>query len=214
MNKKYFSEIFEFLKVAEKLKTELRHSWTSNSGRQESVAEHTWMMALLAILLTDKLDTSIDRVKVLKMVIIHDLVEAIAGDVPAHELSKRKDNQHINEKAAMKKLSLILRDKIGKDILHLWEEFEKWKTPEAKFVRALDKFEVILQHNVAGVKTWDEGDFRYTLNDIQDNPFNFSSFMRKLKDYLDDRTYEIVERTNTTSQVPKENLKRYKSRKR
>ena len=106
----------------------------------------------------------------------------------------------------------MLKGKTGKEFFLLWDEFEEMRTLEAKFVRAIDKFEVILQHNVAGVKTWDEGDFRYALNKIQDTPFDFNGFMRKLKNYLDDRTYKIVKKAGVLSKVPDENIKRYQDK--
>ena len=85
--------ILVFLKKAEKLKTELRHSWTSNTQRQESVAEHCWSACLIAILLFKELQEPVDQLKVLKMIVVHDLAEAIAGDIPAFEVSQQQTNK-------------------------------------------------------------------------------------------------------------------------
>lgn len=91
--------ILQVIALAEKLKYEMRHSWLSN-GRQESVAEHTWRMSLMAILVEPYLDQKVNIEKLLKMVIIHDLVEAEAGDIPAfdtmnsHELQLQKQKMN------------------------------------------------------------------------------------------------------------------------
>jgi putative hydrolase of HD superfamily len=82
--------ILEIVKLGEKLKCELRHSWLSD-GRQESVAEHTWRVSLMAMLLEPYLDNKLDIVKLLKMIIIHDLVEAEAKDIPAFETLYNKE---------------------------------------------------------------------------------------------------------------------------
>lgn len=75
-------EILSFLTLAEKLKTTLRHSWTNDPARQESTAEHSWMICLLAMVLFGKTKLQLDQLKVLKMLVIHDLAEAITGDIP------------------------------------------------------------------------------------------------------------------------------------
>ena len=206
------SNIFDFLKQAEKLKTELRHSWTSDTKRVESVAEHTWMMLLMALVLMDKVEIKLDEPKVLKMIIIHDLVEVLAGDIPSHEISKRQDGKQINEREALKAMTSKLEKETANEIIQLWEEFEARETPEAKFAYALDKFECLFQHDVTDIKTWDEGDFRYTFVDKQDTPFDYDSFMRMLKDKLDDWTYKKIKEAGFLSRIPKENLKRYKKR--
>ena len=210
--KNEISDILEFFKLAERLKTELRHSWTSDISRQESVAEHTWMMLMMALILMDKVGVNLDKLKALKMIIIHDLVEVLAGDVPSHELSKRQDAKQDNERQALQKMTAMLDEQISGEILRLWEEFEAKETPEAKFALALDKFDCLFQHNVTDIKTWDEGDFRYTFIDEQDTPFDFDNFMRKLKDKLDDWTYQKIKKAGFVSRIPKENLKRYQSR--
>lgn len=145
--------ILSFVALAERLKSELRHSWLSN-GRQESVAEHTWMMTLLAIVLHDRLDAPVDLCKTLKMITVHDLVEAVAGDVPSFEQSERKRNKPAREAAAMVELRHLLAADTGAEIAGLWEEFEARTTAEAKFVAAIDNLEVQMQHNLAPFSTW------------------------------------------------------------
>lgn len=151
------SSLLSFLHFAEKLKCELRHSYTS-TGRRESVAEHTWRMALMAILLEPYLNQKINIGKTLKMILIHDLVEAEAGDVPIPHMVNNaalKKVKEEKEKAAIEKIRSMLNDDVGKEIHSLWYEFESRETYEAKVAYALDKLEVQIQHNEADIVTWE-----------------------------------------------------------
>lgn len=154
-------EILSFISKAEKLKLEMRHSWLSNN-RQESVAEHTWRMSLMAILLRDRLDEKVDLEKVLKMIIIHDLVEIEAGDVSALEILRDpslKQSKQEKEALAIENIKSELGHNLGNEIHKLWHEFESKETPESKFANALDKLEVQIQHNHAPMDTWEEIEF-------------------------------------------------------
>lgn len=173
--------IISFLHFAERLKFELRHSYTS-SGRQESVAEHTWRMALMAILLEPYLNQNIDIGKTLTMIIIHDLVEAEAGDVPIPHmvgndaLKKLKEEK---EKTAIEKIRTMLNNAIGEEIYSLWYEFEARETYEAKVAFALDKLEVQIQHNEADVATWEPIEYELIYSR---RPFtNFDSSLDELR---------------------------------
>ena len=147
--------ILNVLKLAERLKFELRHSWLSN-GRQESVAEHCWQMALMAILAYRSLEHPIDLEKALKMIIIHDLVEAEAGDIPFFETGPRQEAKSALERKAIENIRRMLDDETGDEIYSLWHEFEAGETIEARFVKALDNLEVQIQHNFADLNTWEE----------------------------------------------------------
>jgi len=155
---KILVEIHEFLHVIEGLKKLLRHSWLSD-GRRESVAEHTWRMAIMALVLADQLDFKVDLAKVLKMVLIHDLGEVYAGD--AWAFNKQPGDKYSNELAGYKKLTKNLPKKVGTEIIELWTEFEARETNEAKFAVALDKLEVLIQHNEADLATWAEKEFDF-----------------------------------------------------
>ena len=147
--------ILRSLQLSEGLKRELRHSWLSD-GRRESVAEHCWNMSFLAILVHPHLEHRVDLERVLQMVIVHDLVEAEAGDVPFFEVSERQSSKMARETAAMEKISKVLPLPSGAPIAALWHEFEEQQTPEAKLVKALDNLEVQIQHNWADISTWEE----------------------------------------------------------
>ncbi|MEW5798710.1 MAG: HD domain-containing protein [Bacteroidota bacterium] len=177
--------ILSLLHLAEKLKFELRHSFTS-AGRQESVAEHTWRMALMAMLLEPHLDQKIDIGKTLKMILIHDLVEAEAGDVPFPRMVQNADLKKMKEekeKAAIEKIRTILNDDTGEEIHSLWNEFEERNTYEAKFANALDKLEVQLQHNEADIKTWEPIEYELIYSR---RPFtDFDSTIDRLREMIE-----------------------------
>lgn len=121
---KKISGILETFKKAEKLKSVLRCAYTSDSKRKESSADHSWMLALLAIFLLPEVGTKIDQLKVLKMLILHDLAEAIVGDSYPWETRKRI-NKHEREKKALKEIVTDLSKRTAHVILALWLEFEK-----------------------------------------------------------------------------------------
>jgi putative hydrolases of HD superfamily len=158
--------ILAFLTVSERLKCELRHSWLS-SGRQESVAEHCWQMAMLAIIIAPYLEIPITLEHVLKMILIHDVIEAETGDIPFFEESPRQMMKAEREQRAIKRIRAYLPEPVGQEVEALWQEFEAKTTPEAKLVKALDHLEVQLQHNLAAFETWEaiEYDLVYTKMD-------------------------------------------------
>jgi len=148
--------ILEVIKLGEKLKSEMRHSWLSN-GRRESVAEHTWRVSLMAMLIEPYLNQAVDSARLLKMIIVHDLVEAEATDIPAFDTmnnAELKKQKQINEIKAIEKIRDTLQGNLGEDVYNLWMEFEHKETFEAKVANALDKLEAQIQHNEADISTW------------------------------------------------------------
>ena len=144
----------DFLPLAERLKRELRHSWLSD-GRRESVAEHTWFMALMALLTHRRLEEPVSLERVLSMAIVHDLAEVEVGDIPYFETGDRKARKAELELAAIERIAAMLPAPEGEMVKQLWLEFEEGKTAEARFVRALDHLEVQVQHNLADLSTWE-----------------------------------------------------------
>ena len=187
--------ILSLLHLAEKLKFELRHSYTS-SGRQESVAEHTWRMALMAILLEPYLDQKIDITRTLKMIIIHDLVEAEAGDVPFPRMVQNAELKKVKEekeKAAIETIRKMLNNAVGEEIHSLWNEFEARKTYEAKIANALDKLEVQLQHNEADIATWEPIEYELIYSR---RPFtDFDTTIDRLREMIENDAEEKLSRS-------------------
>jgi putative hydrolases of HD superfamily len=153
------ADILEFLRAAEALKTTLRRAWTS-TGRQESVAEHTWRLCLMVMLLQPSLG-EVDLARLLQMCIVHDLGEAIGGDVPAPEQARLGSSKAAGERRDLLTLVAELPPSLRATIIGLWDEYEAGATPEARLAKALDKLETILQHtqgqNPAGF------DYRFNL---------------------------------------------------
>lgn len=190
--KQELKNILEVLTLAERLKSELRHSWLSD-GRQESVAEHTWRMALMAVLLEPYLDEEVDTARLLKMILVHDLVEIEAGDCPAFTLNtlEARIEKQQKELKAIETLRGKLGNGIGQHVYELWQEFEARETYEARVAYALDKLEVRLQHNHADIKTWLEVE--------QENVFKmgdhtaFDSCLDQLKDLIQEQGAQKME---------------------
>jgi putative hydrolase of HD superfamily len=179
------TSILKVLQLAERLKFELRHSYLS-SGRQESVAEHTWRMSLMAVLIEPLLKTKVDTARMLKMIIIHDLVEAEAKDISALDVLRDPSiriQKEAREKAAIENIKNALSHTNGQEIYDLFYEFEHKETYEAKVANALDKLEVQLQHNHADISTWEE--IEYDMSYMMDKHVLFDETLTELKDQIE-----------------------------
>jgi putative hydrolases of HD superfamily len=184
--KEKLESILKVLTLAEKLKCELRHSYLSN-GRQESVAEHTWRMSLMAVLIEPLLLKQIDTARFLKMIIIHDLVEAEARDVSALDVLRNpeiKTQKMERERKAIENLKELLINVNGQEIYDLFYEFEDKETYESKVANALDKLEVQLQHNHADFSTWEE--IEYDMTYMMDKHTEFDETISLLKKLIED----------------------------
>ncbi len=136
--------VLEFLRTAEQLKTTYRSGWTS-AGRAESVAEHTWRLCLMSMMFADSFP-EVDFAKLVKICIVHDLGEAIGGDIPAvHQTAGAGKAEQ--ERRDLLQLLEPLPPRLRDEITALWDEYEEARTPEARLAKALDKLETILQHN-------------------------------------------------------------------
>lgn len=134
----------EFLREAERLKSTLRSGYTS-TGRPESTAEHTWRLCLMALVFSEEFG-NIDLLRLIKLCIIHDLGEALSGDIPA-VLQTEDFDKSAQERADLEVLTKALPPMKRAEILALWEEYDAASSPEAVLAKGLDKLETILQHN-------------------------------------------------------------------
>lgn len=168
----------DFLKVAEKLKCNTRHSYTS-SGRHESVAEHSWRLTMMAYFMQDEFPEA-DIDKVIKMCMFHDMGEAITGDIPAFEKTSA-DSDHENN--VLDELLDTLPEPYRTDLKELFAEMETLETLEAKIYKALDKLEALIQHNEADLSTWIplEYDLQMTYGTEE---CSFSEYMKNLRDMV------------------------------
>jgi len=140
--------ILEFLRATEALKTTFRSGFTS-AGERESVAEHTWRLCLMALLIAPSVP-DVDFARLIKICVVHDLGEAIGGDIPAPEQARRAEagssGKSADERRDLVTLVAPLPDALRREILDLWDEYEAASTSEARLAKALDKLETILQH--------------------------------------------------------------------
>ena len=151
------SSRLEFIRQAERLKDTLRSAYTT-SGRTESVAEHTWRLTLLVVTFADALP-DVDLLKLLKICILHDLGEAVDGDIPA-PLQSPTASKSAKEREDFLSLVDPLPDKVKSEFVSLWDEYEDGSSPEARVAKALDKLETILQH----IQGRNPEDFDYEFN--------------------------------------------------
>lgn len=151
------TRVLEFLRSAERLKTVHRSAWTSG-GEPESVAAHTWRLCLMALVLADELD-GIDVGRLLKICIVHDLGEALGGDIPAVSQDPLAPKT-LAERRDLLTLLAPLPEPKRAEILELWDEYEAAASPEARVAKALDKLETIMQHNQGA----NPHDFDYAFN--------------------------------------------------
>lgn len=144
-----------FIKEIDKLKYITRKTRLFNSDRHENDAEHSWHLAMMILVLAEHADEKIDILKVLKMVLIHDIVEIDAGDTFLFDTKKNHSNTAEELKAA-KRIFGLLPEQQASDFIAIWEEFEAFETPEARFARTIDHFEPILQNDSNKGGTWAE----------------------------------------------------------
>ncbi len=138
------TRILDFLRAAEALKTVTRSAWTT-AGQPESVAEHTWRLCLMALVLHGHAP-DLDFARLIRICIVHDLGEAIGGDIPAPEQAQRSLGKSADERRDLLQLVDVLPEPQRTEIVALWDEYEAAATPEARFAKGLDKLETILQH--------------------------------------------------------------------
>ena len=141
--------LLDILAVAERLKDTLRHCYTSK-GRHESVAEHSWMMTLMAFFMRDQFPEA-DMDKVIRMCIIHDLGECFTGDIPTFDKNKEDEK---TEEQLLKQWVDSLPEKYSQELRQLYSEMELRESREAKIYKAIDSLEALIQHNFSDISTW------------------------------------------------------------
>lgn len=182
------TELLRIMSVAEKLKCNTRHCYTS-SGRHESVAEHSWRLGLFAMLVANEFPEA-DMDKVIRMCLIHDLGEAFTGDIPSFEKTK---NDEKKEENVLDEWIASFPEPERSQWQALYEEMNALETTEAKIYKALDKMEAIIQHDESDISTWIpleyELQFEYGKENVQ-----FSPYLRKLREEIDHITSEKIEK--------------------
>ncbi|MEZ4753241.1 MAG: HD domain-containing protein [Bdellovibrionota bacterium] len=147
------SKQIDFLLEIDSLKNVLRQNLLVDGSRRENTAEHSWHIAVLAIILHEYSDTETNLSRIIKMLLVHDLVEIYAGDSFAHDESQLAD-QRERELEAADKLFSILPEEQGKDLRAYWEEFDARKTADAKFANVVDRVLPFLQNLHTASGSW------------------------------------------------------------
>ena len=145
----------EFLREIDKLKMIGRQTYLSDGVRKENDAEHSWHLAMCALVLKEYMPEPVDAARTVELVLAHDLVEIYAGDAYAYDQAAQ-EAQHQKEVEAAQKLFGILPEEQGRYFRSLWEEFEACESPEARFARVLDNCQPLLLNDASGGKSWRE----------------------------------------------------------
>ena len=145
----------QFLVEIDKVKNIFRQTYLADGNRKENDAEHSWHIALMAFLLKEHVEEPVDVMKVIIMVLIHDLVEIDAGDTYAYDAAGATAKREREEKAADRIFGLLPKDQ-GIYFRELWEEFEAYETADAKYAHLLDNFQPVLLNDASGGKSWAE----------------------------------------------------------
>lgn len=183
----------DFLLEVDKLKFINRQTYLSDGTRRENDAEHSWHLALMAVLLSEHADEEVDFLKVITMVLIHDLVEIDAGDTYAYDEAGKQTQRIREEKAADRIFAMLPKDQ-GEKFRALWEEFDAYETPEAKFAHVCDNVQPLMLNHATGGKSWRERGIRRSQVEKRNSRVGESS--RTMKAYVEDILDKNVEKGN------------------
>lgn len=193
--------LIEFLRICERLKDAPRHCWTSG-GRRESVAEHSWRVSLMALLMADEFpDLDIDRV--IRMCLIHDLGEALTGDIPTF---LKTDGDRAVEAEGLDGLVGALPEPLPQTLRALYREMDALETPEAKLYKALDRMEAIQQHNESDPATWLPLEYELNLT-YGEKDAAFSPYLAGLRAEMRRDTEALIEEAKRRGIAPEKSEK-------
>jgi putative hydrolase of HD superfamily len=155
-----FRQQIEFILEVDKLKNVLRKTILMDRSRRENSAEHSWHIALTVLILSEYAkDSDVDLFRVMKILLVHDLIEIDAGDTYCYDDQGRKDQARREKKAADRIFNLLPADQ-ARSLRELWDEFEERKTPESKFANALDRLQPFLHNYYTEGQIWQENNIK------------------------------------------------------
>ena len=178
--------LLKALHLAERLKDTTRHCFSSG-GRHESVAEHSWRLALMAYWLRDEFP-ELDTDRVIRMCLIHDLGEAFTGDIPSFDKTAADEER---EETLLSAWVRSLPEPFAAEMAALYREMAARETPEAKLFKALDNLEAVIQHNESDLSTWSENEFNLNLRYGYDKAA-WSPILTALRDAVREETEEKI----------------------
>ena len=179
-----------FIKEIDKLKYIVRKTRLFNSPRHENDAEHSWHLAMMAVVLLEHSNHEVDLLKVIKMLLIHDIVEIDAGDTFLYDTKKSHDNTE-EELMAAKRIFGMLPEAQGTELLALWEEFEAGASKEAQFAKSMDRLEPMMQNASNEGGTWSEFDLH--IDQVTKNTVKIKPGSETLYEYAKGLTEEGME---------------------
>lgn len=179
-------ELLRVLHTAERLKDETRHCYTSG-GRHESVAEHSWRLALTALFLRDEFP-ALDMDRVIRMCLIHDLGECFTGDIPSF-LKSGGDEER--ERSALEAWVASLPAPYSVELKTLYAEMDALETDETRLYKALDKLEAVIQHNESDIATWLPREYELNLTYADEN-VAFSDYLKRLREEVRRETRDKI----------------------
>ncbi len=180
--------LLDILTVASRLKDTTRHCYTAK-GRHESVAEHSWLMTIMAFFMRDEFP-ELDMDKVIRMCIIHDLGECFTGDIPTFD--KTKANEETEDQLLMDWVN-TLPEIYGREMTELYQEMNARISPEAKLYKAIDNLEAVFQHNLSALSTWIPREYALNLTYGNDKVAHSEYLMELRKALYDDSIKKIEE---------------------
>ena len=191
MQPDHLSKQVSFIQEIDKIKYIQRKTKLFNSDRPENDAEHSWHLAVMTMVLAEHSDAPIDVLKVLKMVLIHDIVEIDAGDTFIYDTLKSHSNTDNERKAALRIFGILPKEQ-GDELIAIWEEFETGVTNEAKFAKSMDRFEPLLQNASNNGGTWKEFDVDY--NQVYEKKKVIKEGSTTLWNYAENLLHESVDK--------------------
>lgn len=171
-------KLLDTLLIAERLKDTTRHCYTAK-GRHESVAEHSWMMTLMAFLLRDEFPEA-DMDKVTRMCVIHDLGECFTGDIPSFDKTRANEK---TEDSLLDAWVSSLPEPVKGEMKALYAEMAARETLEAKIYKAIDGLEAVIQHNISDLSTWIPKEYDLNLT-YADDKVAFSPYLQTLREEI------------------------------
>lgn len=196
MNEEKLKKEIDFIVEIDKMKSIFRRTSLINGSRKENDAEHSWHLSLMTMLLSEYADKDIDVSKVIKMVLVHDLVEIYAGDTFCYDKVGNSDKSERELKSADKLFSMLPEEK-GKMLRELWEEFEEMKTNEAIFANSMDRLEPFLVNYNTGGGTWKEH------NISKEQVYKRSEPIKNSSEQLWKFTQDLIEDAHEKGYIPR-----------
>ena len=190
-NDEKINQLLKFTAEVDKMTSISRRTLLINKSRRENDAEHSWHIALMAMLFKDYAPEGCDISRSVQMCIVHDLVEIYAGDTFAYDVNANKDKEEREQKAA-DKLFGELSSELGKEFRQLWEEFDAMETSEAKYAAAMDRLQPFLHNTLTDGHTWKEG--KPSVENVNKRIAPAFELIPELKDWYDKNIQRAVEK--------------------